>query len=489
MKRKIFISTVVLGCLFIGLILVRAWLHQPRDSDSVDRIEIDLDDTVAARRLSEAIRFQTVSTQNPADFAADEFTGFISWLARTYPEVHENLDLEVLSEYTLLFKWSGSDPQLQPILLAGHYDVVPVSPGSEDRWIHPAFDGVIDAGQIWGRGAQDDKSAVIALMEAVTSLIQSGFEPARTVYLSFGHDEEVGGHSGASSVARFLENEGVQLAWSLDEGSFLLDGMFPGVEPLVAAINVAEKGSVTLEVVARSDGGHASMPPAETAVGRLARAITKLEKNPLPGGLTGLSEQIFTNVSRHMPFGYKILFANRWLFAGLIEDQFSSLTFGNAVLRTTTAPTMLSGSVKTNVLPTEAVATINFRIHPRDTVEGVVTHVKSLVEGEHVEVRISSGSGRPASQVSDWNSVGYETISLATRQIYGDVIVSPGLMIAGSDSRHYSQVADNSFRFNPMIQSTDDLTSFHGTNEKISIEHLGLGVRTYMQIIRIGASI
>jgi len=280
----------------------------------------------------------------------------------------------------------------------------------------------------------------------------------------------------------------VQMAWSLDEGSFLLDGMFPGVKQLVAAINVAEKGSVTLEIIAKAAGGHASMPPSETAVGRLAVAIARLEKHPLPGGLTGLSKQVFATVSRYMPFGYRVVFANTWIFAGLIDNQLSTLNFGNAVLRTTTAPTMLSASVKTNVLPTEAVATVNFRIHPRDTVEGVVNHVKSLVEDEHVEVRLSHGSGRPASRVSDWNSVGFKTISLATRQIYGDVVVSPGLMIAGSDTRHYGKVSDNSFRFNPMVQTREDLTSFHGTNEKISIEHLGLGIRTYMQIIRNGVS-
>jgi carboxypeptidase PM20D1 len=230
------------------------------------------------------------------------------------------------------------------------------------------------------------------------------------------------------------------------------------------------------------------MPPRQTAVGKLAIAIERLEANPLPGGLSGLSLEMFDTASRHMPFTSRLLFANRWLFGGLIEDQLASQNFGNAILRTTTAPTMLSASTKVNVLPIEAIATVNFRVHPRDSVESVVNHVRSVVENPDVEVRIPPGSGRPASRVSDWNSEGFATVSRAIREVYGEVIVTPGLMIAGSDTRHYGKIADNAFRFNPMIVTPEDLTGFHGTNEKISVDNLAQGTRTYIQIIRGAAS-
>ena len=254
----------------------------------------------------------------------------------------------------------------------------------------------------------------------------------------------------------------------------------------MATINVAEKGGVTLNVVASADGGHSSMPPRQTAVGRLAEAITRLENTPVPGGLTGLSEQMFDTASRYMPFSYRLLFANRWLFDGVIDDQLSALPFGNAMLRTTTAPTMLSASTKVNVLPIEAVATVNFRVHPRDSVEDVVNHVKAVVENEFVKVQVSEDIGRAASEVSDWNSEGFADVARSVRQVYGDVVVTPGLMIAGSDSRHYGQVADDAFRFNPMTVTPEDLTGFHGTNEKISVTNLAQGIRTYVQIIRNG---
>ncbi len=481
----------LLGIAFIvvvAVVLVRAWLHVPGADTTVAQVTVDADEALIAQHLAEAVRFRTVSHQTVEEFEPQEFLGFIGWVERTYPEVTQSMERVLLGDYTMLYRWPGSDATLQPILLTAHYDVVPVLPGTEDLWTHQPYAGDIADGIVWGRGALDDKSAVIAQLEAATLLLKSGFQPARTVYFSFGHDEEVGGTRGAASVTAYLAEQNVRLAWSLDEGSFVLDGFLPGVEHLTAAVNVAEKGSVSLQVVAKAAGGHSSMPPPRTAVGTLATAITELEAHPMPGGLTGLSEQMFDTISRSMPFGYKILFANRWLFGGVIERQLTATAFGNAMLRTTTAPTMLSASVKTNVLPIEAIATVNFRIHPRDSTESVAAHVRSVVDSDSVEVRVDPEGGSGASEVADWNSPGFGVIAQSVREIYGNVIVTPGLMIAASDSRHYGQVSDNAFRFNPMIVTQEDTTGFHGTNEKMGVHTLAQGTRTYVQIIRNGAS-
>ena len=474
--------------LLAGVVVVRTMLHQPEERVAVEPQTIELDELVIAQHLGEAIRFKTVSHQRAEDFEAEEFETFIEWVKDTYNEVNEAMELKRLGGYTMLYRWEGADAGMQPILVTGHYDVVPVIPGSEDQWQHPPYGGEIVDGTIWGRGALDDKSAVIAQLEAATHLLRSGFTPQRTVYFSFGHDEEVGGIEGAAKVAAYLTSQGVQLEWSLDEGSFLFDDMLPGVGQMMAAINVAEKGSVTLDIVAKSAGGHSSVPPQRTAVGILAEAITALEANPVPGGLSGLSEQFFDTASRYMPFGSRMLFANRWLFGGVLEDGLSAVPFGNAMLRTTTAPTMLSGSVKVNVLPIEAVATVNFRLHPRDTPEGVADYVKSVVENEYVEVRLPPGSGRAASAVSSWESVGYRVVERAIREVYGEVVVMPGLTVAGTDTRHYGKVADDAYRFNPMIVSQNDLIGFHGTDEKISVANLAQGTRTYVRIVELGAS-
>jgi len=472
-------------CLLItGVIVVRTFLHSPVPMTDITHINIDIDSDVVAQHLSEAITFKTVSNQSMGDKKGEEFSGFIQWVKDTYPQVNQQLAL-VMFNQTLLYKWQGSDASLKPILITGHYDVVPVIPGSEDKWQHPPYEGKIVDGIVWGRGALDDKSGVVGMLEATSFLLADGFQPVRTIYLSFGHDEEIGGPMGAAAVTAYLKEQGVQLAWSLDEGSFLFKGMFAGVDNLVAAVNVAEKGSITLDIVATAAGGHSAMPPKNNAVGVLAKAINKLEENPVPGGLQGLSATMFDDISRYFDFPMRILFANRWLFDSLIDRQLSNVTFSNAMLRTTTAPTMLSGSVKTNVLPIEAIATVNFRVHPRDTPESVQAYVEGIVADEQITVR--TRGGRRASDVSSWETQGFEQISQSLREVYGEVIVTPGLMIAGSDSRHYGQVADDAYRFNPFELGQGDLAGFHGTNEKMSVDTFVLGIKSYVQIMRHGA--
>ncbi|MDB3857022.1 M20 family peptidase [Gammaproteobacteria bacterium] len=484
MFKKLLLSFVLIVGALLSIALIRTLMHSaPKPTVNVG-LTADIDGEAATNNLAASIRFKTISHQDKEKFSPQEFEGFIKWAADTYPEFHSAMQLEML-EYTLLFKWEGSDNSLAPILLTAHYDVVPVIPGTESIWEEEPFAGVISNNRIWGRGALDDKSGVVGMMEAATYLIQNNFQPTRTVYFSFGHDEEIGG-GGAAQVTEKLKQEGVQLQWSLDEGSFVNRGFFPGVDKLVAPINVAEKGIMNLLIVAKAKGGHSSTPPKKTAVTILADALIKLENEPLPGSLEGLSAVMFDEVSKHMPFGYRFLFANRWLFGGLLDSQMSSTPVINAMIRTTTAPTMLSGSIKSNVLPIEATALINFRLHPRDSIESVTEHVRRVVGSDQVEVRTLGGM--EASGVSSWESPGYEIISSSLSKVYGEVVSVPGIMIAASDTRHYSKVADNSFRFNPFSIVPEDMTGFHGTNESIAVDSFIAGIKTYVDIINEGSS-
>jgi carboxypeptidase PM20D1 len=467
--------------LLIAVLVVRALTLTPSEVAGGSGGGIPVDAKRVATHLSEAIRFQTISRQDPETADPAPMEAFIAWLERTYPRVRAGLRRERVADYSLLYTWEGSDASLRPILLTAHYDVVPVIPGTEELWEHPPFGGEISDGYVWGRGALDDKSAVIAQLEAATLLLDAGFRPARTIYLSFGHDEEIGGRAGAAGVTELLRSRGVRLEWSLDEGSFVIDGVFPGVENPVASINVAEKGYVTIDLVARGEGGHSSMPPRETAVGILAAAIVKLQENPLPGGIEGLVAESFDALAPHMPFLPRLLLANRWLFGGLLERILSANPTTNAMIRTTTAPTMLSGSVKENVLPIEAVGTVNFRVHPRDTPEGILEFVTRVVDDERVEVRLREGGG--ASEVSSTQSDGFRDIGDSVRDVIGSAIVVPGLTVGGTDSRHYGQIAEDAYRFNPIIVTREDISGFHGTNERISIENLVRGTRVYARII------
>jgi len=485
MKRFFLLALFAALCVS-AIVLFNTLMHRPGEHNPIKEVVVAVDEDKISRHMAQAIQFQTVSHQSqPLD--SSQFEGFINWTKQAYPVVYAQLEVRRLGAYTLLLKWKGSEPQLQPILLTAHYDVVPVIPGSENLWRYPPFAGAIADGAVWGRGALDDKSAVVSMLEAATLLLEQGYQPQRSVYFSFGHDEEVGGMAGAGSVVDYARAQGLNFLWSLDEGSFLLENMIPGVEQLLGIINVAEKGSLTLQIVAKAAGGHSSMPPTSTAVGILAQAISALEATPVPGGLEGLAAQMFDTASRYMPFGPRLLFANQWLFKGLIEDNLSQSTFMNAMIRTTTAPTMLSASSKVNVLPIEAVATVNFRLHPRDSVEDIVAHVNSVLASEQVEVRVPAGGGRAASVISATDGPGYLHISQSVREIKPSAVLTPGVMIAASDTRHYGKIADNSYRFNPMVVSQRDIATFHGTNERITIANLVLATQIYSRIIENGA--
>jgi carboxypeptidase PM20D1 len=482
MIKRILLGSAAVIAILAAVVIVRTMNFVPPTLEPVERVSLDLDSDAMAQRLSQAIQFETVSNQPPIPLDPIPFDAFIAWLEATYPNVHQTMSRELIAGYTVLLKWEGSDPSLKPVLLTAHYDVVPVIPGTEDIWEQEPYSGKIDDGWIWGRGALDDKSAVIAQIEAVSHLIDAGFTPKRTIYLSFGHDEEIGGDTGAAGVAAHLKAQGVQLEWSLDEGGFILDGIMEGVDVPIATVNVAEKGFLTIEMIASAQGGHSSMPPKETAVGILAKAIINLQNAPLPGGLDGLTGEMYGNIGRHMPFGIRMALANQWLLGGVLDWQLSRQPTANAMMRTTTAPTMLSASIKENVLPIKAIGTVNFRLHPRDTVEGVIEHVRQAVNDDRIEIKVVRGTS--ASEVSRTDTQAFEAITLTTREVFGDVVVTPGLLVAGTDTKHYATVADNAYRYNPMRVTPEIMGTFHGTNERITIDSLVQGAVFYIQLLK-----
>lgn len=439
------------------------------------------DGQALAEKLSQAIRFKTISYEsgNPDNYAT--FAAFSAWLETAYPTVFAQLTLHRINDHTLLFRWKGSASQNEPVLLSAHYDVVPVNEGTEQDWTHPPFEGVIADGIIWGRGALDDKSAVIAMMSSVEQLLAQGFTPERDIYMAFTHDEELGSELGAESVTRWFEERNIKLAWSLDEGSFVLKDILPRIDKSIASINIAEKGFLTLKLTAKGEGGHSSMPPDETAVSILAEAIVSLKAEAMPGGLEGLAGKMYGDIARHMSFSKRLLFANQWLFDPVLNDVLSGSVTGNAMLRTTVAPTMLSGSVKSNVLPQEATATVNFRLHPRDSTAGVIAWVNAAINDERVSVKALE-SFEP-SVVASASNRGFSDLVSVTQAVYPNAIITPGLTIAATDSRFYARMTD-AYRFNPMIITNEDIAGFHGTNEKISIENMVNAVKFYSALMQ-----
>ncbi len=485
MLKKIMLCTLAALLLLLSVLVLRTLSFSPSPAVSAPALTLNADRSAVSNHLAEAIRMQTISYDNSARRDSARFRQFIQWLQQTYPLQQHGLELTAVNELTLLYRWPGKDRSKPAVLLSAHYDVVPVTPGTEKRWQHPPFAGVVADGFVWGRGAMDDKGAVIAMLEAISLLLQQGYQPPHDVYLALTHDEEIGSSEGAAAVAALLQQRQVALAWSLDEGSFILRQMVPGVSADIASINVAEKGFLNLQLSVASPGGHSSMPATDTAVSILARALVRLTEQQIDGGIDGLTADFYDQLGPHMAWPQRLLLANRWLFGSLLEHELSKMPTANAMLRTTTAPTMLSGSIKANVLPQQASAVVNFRLHPRDSIESVLAHARRVIADARVELTVLQGL--PPSRVSAQQADGFAQISAAAQRSAPaprtDLIVVSGLTIGGTDSRFYENVANNSYRFNPMVLTSAELGGFHGDNERISQDNLLRAVGFYHTLL------
>jgi carboxypeptidase PM20D1 len=483
MVHKAFVAIAALIVGLTAVMAVNTLLVAPGRLEAPPANELQVDGDAAARRLADAVRFPTISQDADGPEASDAFRDLHRFLARNFPKVHATLERRTIGDYSLLFRWSGSDPSLEPVLLSAHMDVVPVEPGTEERWTHPPFSGALADGAIWGRGTLDDKVSVLGILEAAEFLLAQSFTPRRTIYFAFGHDEEVGGRAGAAGIAAHLADQGVGLEFTLDEGSVIAHGLVLGVAKPVALIGVAEKGYVSVELTATAEGGHSSVPPLSTAIGRLARAVHRLEADPMPARLTPPLSEMLDYLAPEMSLAQRVVLANRWLFEPWLLSRFAQVPQTNALIRTTTAPTLMTGGVAENVLPTEAKAVINFRLLPGDTIGSVMEQVHAIIADPGISVRRIGDGGHAPSAVANSRSSSFAALYTTVRQVFPDVVVAPGLVIAGTDSIHYAQLAKDSYRFLPLRLASEDLERIHGTDERIMIENYTEIIYFYIQLL------
>ena len=488
MIKKALLIIAVLVLLLATVVGINTWRKGSRQLVVTPLAPIQVDEAGAAGRLAEAVRLRTVSSRTETGLNADQFRALRTLLQQRFPRVHAALKREVVGELNLLYTWEGSDPQARPIMLMAHQDVVPVAPGTEGDWREAPFSGSVKNGYVWGRGSWDDKGNLLSQLEAVELLLASGYKPSRTLYLAYGADEEVGGLRGAARIAALLKSRGVRLDFVLDEGLLVLDGILPGLRQPVALIGVAEKGYLSVVLNVSATPGHSSMPPARgsSAIGMMSAALKRLDDHQLPGGIRGVAGEMFDTLAPEMGGFSRVALSNLWLFGPVVQKQLERAASTNAVLRTTTALTIVNAGNKDNVLPGRAEATVNFRILPGDRKEQVMAHVRSqvgaVVPAGQFELYALPGAV-DASKVAPTDSAQYHTLNRTIREVFPDALVAPGLMVAGTDSIHYGEISDHIFKFSPVRANAEDLKRFHGTNERLSIANYADAIRFYHRLI------
>lgn len=462
-----------------GVLAVRAYLLERPTAASASSPELGVDVEAASQRLAEAVRLRTEADAEGLPKDPQSFLDLQRLLQESYPLAQGALERELVNDFSLIYRWPGSDSALAPILLTAHQDVVP----ENGTWSKPAFSGLVEDGYLWGRGTLDDKVSVLGILEAVEALLAQDFRPERTVYLAFGQDEEINGTQGAQTMAGLFRERGIRFWFALDEGSPIGEGLVPGVEGPVALIGTAEKGYLSVELVAETPGGHSSMPSRNSAILVLLQALDRLAADADKAELGPPFSDSLDAVAPHLGFLGRVVLANLWLFGPVVIDQMMAMPEARAMISTTEAVTVIGAGEADNVLPSRASAIVNYRLLPGTTVAATLERIRAVIDDAQITVS-QVGEANDPSPISDPESESYRLLRRTVEEVFPDALAIPTLVIAATDARHYVGVADQVYRFLPTRLGAEDLSRLHGVDERIAIENYAEIIDFYGQLLR-----
>ena len=462
----------------LAVIIIRTLRFKPLKEEKQSFPDVDFDRDAAENALRELIRCKTVSNEDPALEDDAEFEKLINKLPVLYPNVVETCPMQRMENRALLFHWKGKHDG-DPAVLMAHYDVVPVE---EENWEKPPFEGIIENGVLWGRGALDTKSTFNGILSAAENLIKQGFTPENDIYFAFSGGEEVNGQ-GAVNIVNYFKEKGIEPSMVVDEGGAVVENIFPGVHEPCALIGIAEKGMMNLEYSISSAGGHASAPKPHTPVGRMSAACVKMENHPFKAHITKPVAEMFDTLGRHSSFLYRMIFANIWCFGGIL-DSMCKKSGGelNALMRTTVAFTQMKGSQAPNVIPPSASMVSNIRLNPADSLASAQEYIKNTINDS--DIKLTMGAHMEPSPISRTDCEGWKRVKNAVSATWGNCIVSPYLMIQCSDSRHYRDLSDKVYRFSAMDLTAEERATIHGNNERIRLDVIHRSVEFFIRLMK-----
>lgn len=439
-------------------------------------VEVVIDKDRASKKLSEMIKCETISKSDQSHLY--KIKNIHEKYKELFPRLHE--ESEVIDiEGTRLFIWRGKNSNRKPIMLMSHSDVVE----AEGKWKHLPFSGYIDDERVWGRGTQDTKGSLCGILEATELLIESGFKPEVDVYILTTHDEEIMG-IGAKKALEYFKDKNITFELVLDEGGAIISDVMPGLSVKSAMIGVVEKGYADVKFTVKHKGGHSSAPSKDNPLGRICAFVDEInKKDPFKVEITKPVEEMFNKLSPYMAYPYKLLFSNLWLFRPLIKMIFKKIGGQPiALLKTTCAFTMASGSDSPNVIPAEASVTANLRFMLHEKKDESLRKIESIAKRYGLEMEVLKS--HDCSSYTDVNDKSYKYIEKITQNIFPEVAVAPYVMLGCTDSRHFTEVCENVLRFAPIIMDKQQLNSVHGIDENIYIESLKRAVEFYFKFIK-----
>ncbi len=484
MKKLLAISVSALLILVIVLVIKTLTYPFAKLSDNQPEPTKVAISEKSISRFAKGVQFATISYIDSAENNFAIYDSFRLYVRNAFPNVFKQLHDTLINKHQWLLHWKGKNASLKPILFMSHYDVV--APGSNDPkdWKYGPFSGTLAEGRIQGRGTIDMKSVAFALLESADTLLASGFIPERDIYIALDPDEEVGGIRGAEKLAIYLKQKGLFFETIYDEGGIVATpGTAEGINQNIAFVGMGEKGVVGYRIKVKGLGGHSSMPPLESAAGRAAVIMQRLEKNQLPQRLIEPTENFLKVAGAGMGFMGKMAIANQWLLKSLLLKQMEKNPQANALTRTTTAITMLKGSDGNNVLAPEVEVVINFRILPGETSKDVLAHIQKACKGYEVEIDAPRIPVEP-SKISPDNGRGFEMIKESVEKLYPGTLVTPYLTIGATDCKHMGDLSDHIYRFMPVLLKPAEQRSIHNFNEYMSTDNYARMIAHYSYLMK-----